>query len=66
MSGEIQYVDGFEKRMNLLHPTMVEMNQFLHAWKPTLTTGVEEFINSLRQHRKQIFLVSGGISHVCL
>ena len=48
MSGEMKYVDGFEQRMNLLHPTTVEMNDFLHVWKPTLTTGIEEFIISLR------------------
>lgn len=66
MAGEVSYVEGFEKRMNLLHPTIEQMNSFLKSWKPTLTSGVKEFISYLQNNRKLVYLVSGGISHVLL
>lgn len=66
MAGEISYVEGFEKRMNLLHPTIYQMNSFLRNWNPTLTSGVKEFISHLQNSRKLVYLVSGGISHVWL
>ena len=66
MAGEISYVEGFEKRMDLLHPTIDQMNSFLRKWNPTLTSGVKEFISYLQNNRKLVYLVSGGISHVWL
>ena len=66
MAGEISYVEGFEKRMNLLHPTIEQMNAFLSSWNPTLTAGAKEFISYLQNNQKLVYLVSGGISHVRL
>ena len=66
MAGEISYVEGFERRLNLLHPTIDQMNSFLRNWNPTLTSGVKEFISYLQNNRKLVYLVSGGLSHVWL
>lgn len=66
MSGQISYVEAFERRMNLLDLSQNNYLAFLKKWKPQLSVGVKDFISQLQADSKVVVLISGGIYEVFL
>ena len=64
MAGTLSYVDAFEERMRILSPSRKEMDVFLLQWKPEITPGAIDLIRCLQRDKKEVILLSGGISEV--
>ena len=59
MNGNIAFEISLEKRLNIMKPSINDINSFLKKNPPNFTEGVQDFIKIL-QHNSEIYLVSGG------
>lgn len=60
MGGNIKFEDSLELRLNIIRPSINEIDSFLKNNPPILTNNVDKFIKKLQNDRKNIYLVSGG------
>lgn len=60
MGGNMSFEKSLELRLNLIKPSLDDINSFIENNPPILSNNVNKFINLLQQHNKIIYLVSGG------
>jgi len=60
MEGGLPFQDALALRLNLLQPSRRNIQDCLQQHPFQLTPGVADFIQSLQQAQKQVYLVSGG------
>ena len=59
MDGHISLEDVFEKRLNLIRPTLEDIHNLSDLYEQHLTPGAQDFIRTV-ENQYQIFVVSGG------
>jgi phosphoserine phosphatase len=61
MEGGIPFQDALKGRLDLIQPSKQQIERFLTEHPFKLTPGVQEFIQTLKEHKKDVYLVSGGL-----
>ncbi len=59
MNGDILFEEIFEKRLNLIQPNRVDMNNLADLYKKNLTHNSVKIVNKLN-HFFNVYIVSGG------
>ena len=60
MAGNIKFEDSLELRLDIIRPSINDINSFLKSNPPILTDNVDKFIKKLQSDKKNVYLVSGG------
>ena len=60
MGGDMPFEVALAKRLEIVKPSLAQVNEFLKTEPPQLTTGIAELIEKLHSKNKQVYLVSGG------
>ena len=60
MNGNILFEVALKERLEIIKPSLKQLNDLLKDQKLHLTDGIQEVIKKLKQKGKHIFLVSGG------
>lgn len=64
MGGTVLFQDALAARLDIIKPSKNDINTFLEKHPLELTAGVEELINTLHEHGKIVYLISGGFRQV--
>jgi len=64
MSGNLDFHQALMKRLEIIHPSLQEIQSFIRARPPRLTPGIRELIAILQKRGTQVYLVSGGFMSV--
>ena len=64
MGGSVPFEVALKQRLDLLQPTLQQLNDFITAEPPSLTEGVSEFISALRSRGTAVHLISGGFTDI--
>uniref|UniRef100_A0A915INE8 Phosphoserine phosphatase n=1 Tax=Romanomermis culicivorax TaxID=13658 RepID=A0A915INE8_ROMCU len=60
MNGNMTFRQALTTRLNIIRPSVNDVNNFLHANPPRLTEGIADLIESLHDRRIPVYLVTGG------
>ncbi|XP_033329629.1 phosphoserine phosphatase [Megalopta genalis] len=60
MQGHTTFRQSLTNRLNIINPSLTQIEQFLSSHPPKLSPGIEALVTALRAHKKQVFLISGG------
>ncbi|XP_063707810.1 phosphoserine phosphatase [Culicoides brevitarsis] len=60
MGGAMSFEEALTRRLNIIRPTQAQIKEFTKLHPSTITPGLRDLINKLKQEGKQIFLISGG------
>jgi phosphoserine phosphatase len=61
MDGEVHLQSVYDRRLELLSPTRSEIRELERHYRQTLVPDAAEVIKALKQLRKELFIVSGGL-----
>ncbi|KAG7211136.1 hypothetical protein KM043_010461 [Ampulex compressa] len=60
MQGNVTFERSLGMRLDIIRPTLSQVQEFLAANPPKLTPGIESLMRDLRARQKELFLISGG------
>lgn len=60
MQGSMTFQDALKRRLDIINPSQQQIREFIKTKPATLSLGVKEFIEYLRNKGIEIYLVSGG------
>ncbi|XP_017885249.1 phosphoserine phosphatase [Ceratina calcarata] len=60
MQGAVSFRQSLTERLNIIKPTLTQLEQFLVSCPLRLSPGIETLVRSLLARGKQVFLISGG------
>lgn len=60
MQGDMTFRQSLEERLNIIKPNLMQIKQFLASHPIKLSPGIKTLVTTLQNHKKQIFLISGG------
>lgn len=60
MGGSMTFQDALKRRLDIIKPSQRQIREFLKTHPSTVSAGVRELIDQLRQNSAEIYLVSGG------
>jgi phosphoserine phosphatase len=60
MGGSMPFEVALAKRLEIVKPSLQQVNDFLDTEPPILTPGIVELIAELHNKNKKVYLVSGG------
>lgn len=60
MGGGVKFEDALAARLDLIKPSVADIEACLAAHPPALNPGVHALMDALRENGAQVFLVSGG------
>lgn len=60
MGGKMEFGESLTTRLNMFHPTLHQVQEFIRLNPPTLSTNIKKLVNCLRRRGVPIYLVSGG------
>ncbi|CAH1404692.1 unnamed protein product [Nezara viridula] len=60
MSGKMSFRESLSTRLNLIQPSMQQVQEFIRSKPPTLSVNIKKLINCLQRRGVPIYLVSGG------
>jgi len=60
MDGNTKFEDALEQRLNILEPSLENIQACLSEHELVLTDGMEQFISTLQSKNIAVFLISGG------
>ncbi|KAL1239810.1 Phosphoserine phosphatase [Trichinella pseudospiralis] len=64
MDGQVDFHESFKARLNILRPSLSNVEAFLIHSPPELSPGAKLLIDLLKSRNTDVFLVTGGFSHV--
>ncbi|XP_052861374.1 phosphoserine phosphatase [Anopheles cruzii] len=60
MGGSMTFQEALKRRLDIIKPSQRQIREFLKMHPSTISSGVKELIEQLRQNNAIVFLVSGG------
>lgn len=60
MQGDVTYRQSLEERLNIVKPSVTQIEQFLASYPSKLSPGIKTLIAALQARGKQVFFISGG------
>lgn len=60
MGGQVLFQDALQERLQLIQPSIQDIERLLAAHPPRLTPGVAEVVERLQARGTHVYLVSGG------
>lgn len=60
MQGSMTFQDALKRRLDIINPTQQQIREFIKTHPSTLSLGLTEFVEYLRNKGIEIYLVSGG------
>lgn len=60
MQGSMTFQDALKRRLDIISPTQQQIREFIKTHPATLSLGIKEFVEYLRQKGIEVYLVSGG------
>ncbi|XP_055620299.1 phosphoserine phosphatase isoform X2 [Toxorhynchites rutilus septentrionalis] len=60
MGGSMTFQDALKRRLDIIKPSQKQIREFLKTYPSTVSAGVRELIDQLRQSSAEIYLISGG------
>ncbi|XP_053689586.1 phosphoserine phosphatase isoform X2 [Sabethes cyaneus] len=60
MGGSMTFQEALKRRLDIIKPSQKQIREFLKTHPSTISAGVRELIDQLRQNSAEIYLVSGG------
>lgn len=60
MGGGMLFHDALQARLDIMHPSRQNISDMLETQPPQLSPGIADLFKALRNHNKEIYLVSGG------
>lgn len=60
MGGSMTFQEALKRRLDIIKPSQRQIREFLKTHPSTVSAGVRELIEQLRQNSAEIYLVSGG------
>ena len=66
MGGNMSFREALRLRLNLMHPTRAQMEEYADSHKIRLTNGISELISELQQRNIPVYLISGGFRRLIL
>lgn len=60
MGGSMTFQEALKRRLDIIKPSQRQIREFLKTHPSTVSAGVRELIDQLRQNGAEIYLVSGG------
>ncbi|MFM8340796.1 MAG: HAD-IB family phosphatase [Methylomonas sp.] len=66
MNGELALEEVYASRLDLIRPNQASIDWLAGLYIDTIVDGVQETIQTLRQHHKQIHIISGGLRQAIL
>ncbi|KRZ79701.1 Phosphoserine phosphatase [Trichinella papuae] len=64
MDGQVDFHESLKARLNILRPSLSNVEAFLIQSPPELSPGAKSLIDLLKSRNTDVFLVTGGFSHV--
>ena len=66
MNGDMSFEESLNMRLNIIKPSINDINSFIDANVLEFTDGIIDFIRLLQKNGKIIYLVSGGFESLIL
>eukprot|EP00924_Labyrinthula_sp_SR-Ha-C_P003256 maker-scaffold_15-snap-gene-4.1-mRNA-1 protein AED:0.07 eAED:0.07 QI:111/0.5/0.33/1/0/0.33/3/0/232 len=60
MSGDKTFQESLQARLELIKPTLLQVDEVNSSGRLQFTPGIEELVQTLQDKNKEVFLVSGG------
>ncbi|XP_058836733.1 phosphoserine phosphatase isoform X2 [Topomyia yanbarensis] len=60
MGGSMTFQEALKRRLDIIKPSQRQIREFLKTRPSTISAGVRELIDQLRQNSAEIYLISGG------
>ncbi|XP_066146346.1 phosphoserine phosphatase-like [Euwallacea fornicatus] len=60
MSGSMTFQEALKLRLNIIQPTIGQVQDFIRMYPPTLTPGVKTLVDVLHRRKVPVYLISGG------
>ncbi|XP_058466037.1 phosphoserine phosphatase isoform X2 [Malaya genurostris] len=60
MGGSMTFQDALKRRLDIIKPSQKQIREFLKTRPSTVSSGVRELIDQLRQNNAEIYMISGG------
>lgn len=60
MDGHINFEDALATRLQLIKPSLNDIQNCLNQYPPVLSDGIQELIKTLKEKHIGAFLISGG------
>lgn len=60
MKGSMTFQDALRLRLNIIQPSQRQIQDFLKSHPSTLSPGIKEFVQRLRDANKSVYLITGG------
>ena len=60
MTGSIPFEEALAARLDIIQPSLSDIETFLEEHPPVLTPGIKALVDALLEKGKQVYLVSGG------
>lgn len=57
MNGSLTFREAFKLRLDIMKPSLEQLELFLHSHPPRLTQGIEELIQELRRRNIPVYIV---------
>jgi phosphoserine phosphatase len=64
MGGQVLFQDALASRLDIIKPSVFDIEKCLKDHPIALTPGVDKFISTLHEKGKIVYLVSGGFKQV--
>ncbi|KAL1232452.1 hypothetical protein TSPI_02088 [Trichinella spiralis] len=64
MDGQVDFHESLKARLNILRPSLSNVEAFLKQSPPELSPGAKSLIDLLKSRNTDVFLVTGGFSHI--
>ncbi|CAG0905527.1 unnamed protein product [Cyprideis torosa] len=64
MGGALDFRDALRLRLNLIKPSLKDVNDFMRLKPPALSPGVKELVQLLHSRKVAVYLVSGGFTSI--
>jgi len=64
MNGTMSFREALSARLNLIKPSRQQLDAYMKSHAPRLTPGIKELVRTLHARRVDVYLVSGGFSHI--
>ncbi|XP_003703079.1 phosphoserine phosphatase [Megachile rotundata] len=60
MQGNVTFRQSLVDRLNIIKPSLTQIEQFLASRELKLSSGIKALITTLQNRKKHVFLISGG------
>ncbi|KAL8167665.1 hypothetical protein V2J09_009164 [Rumex salicifolius] len=64
MNGSLTLQDALTARLSLINPSFAKLQEYLETRPPRISPGVTDLVKTLKDKKKEVYLVSGGFRHM--